>query len=150
MSTMQVTPGWNIPLNAVLVSLVVTILLSLINIGSTEALSAIISLTITSLISSYLISIGCVLLKRLRGQPLPPRRWSLGRFGMAINMAAIAFLIPIFIFAFFPPKTPVNRENMNWSIAMYGGMILFATGYYWVKGRHNFIPPVALVKREFQ
>lgn len=148
--TTQVTPGWNIPLNAVMVSLVVTILLSLINIGSTVALSAIISLTITSLISSYLISIGCVLLKRLRGEPLPPRRWSLGRFGMAINIAAMAFLIPIFIFAFFPLQTPVQKETMNWSIVMYSGMIIFATVYYWVKGRHNFIPPVALVKRELQ
>ncbi|EAU39378.1 conserved hypothetical protein [Aspergillus terreus NIH2624] len=143
-----VTPGWNIPLNSVMVSLAVTILLSLINIGSQVALTAIISLTITSLMSAYILSIGCVLLKRIRGEPLPPRRWSLGCFGMAINIAALAFLFPIFVFAFFPLTSKVNKQTMNWSVVMYGGVITFASVYYWLRGRHQFIAPVALVKRE--
>ncbi|RLL98784.1 hypothetical protein CFD26_106363 [Aspergillus turcosus] len=143
-----VTPGWNIPLNSVMVSLAVTILLSLINIGSQVALSAIISLTITSLISAYILSIGCVLLKRIRGEPLPPRRWTLGRFGMAINIAALAFLLPIFVFAFFPLTSTVDTKTMNWSVVMYLGMLAFASVYYLIWGRHNFIAPVALVKRE--
>ncbi|KAK3117444.1 hypothetical protein LTR53_001209 [Teratosphaeriaceae sp. CCFEE 6253] len=45
----KITPGSNIPLNAVLVSLTVTSLLSLINIGSTAALNAILALTNCSL-----------------------------------------------------------------------------------------------------
>ncbi|KAJ6127327.1 hypothetical protein N7523_002939 [Penicillium sp. IBT 18751x] len=128
-----VTPGWNIPLNSVMVSLAVTVLLSMINIGSQVALNAIISLTITSLMSAYIVSIGCVLLKRLRGESLPPHRWSLGRYGLAVNVGALCFLLPLFVFAFFPLSTPVTRETMNWSVAI---------------GRHRFIPPVALVKRE--
>ncbi|KAJ5645398.1 hypothetical protein N7507_011409 [Penicillium longicatenatum] len=143
-----VTPGWNIPLNSVMVSLGVTILLSLINVGSQVALNAIISLTITSLMSAYIVSIGCVLLKRLRGEALPPHRWSLGRFGMAVNIGAMAFLLPIFVFAFFPLSTSVTRETMNWSVVMYVGVIGSATIYYWAKGRHHFVPPVALVQRE--
>ncbi|KAL4888025.1 amino acid permease-domain-containing protein [Aspergillus ambiguus] len=143
-----VTPGWNIPLNSVLLSLAVTVLLSLINIGSEEALLAIISLTITSLMSAYILSIGCVLLKRLRGEALPPRRWSLGCLGMAINIAALVFLVPIFVFAFFPLHKKVTNQNMNWSAVMYGGVITFASIYYWLRGRHQFIAPVALVKRE--
>ncbi|KAH1799465.1 hypothetical protein KXX36_009402 [Aspergillus fumigatus] len=145
---MQVTPGWNIPLNSVMVSLAVTILLSLINIGSQVALAAIVSLTITSLISAYILSIGCVLLKRIRGEPLPPRRWTLGRFGMAVNIAALAFLIPIFVFSFFPLTKTVDTKTMNWSVVMYLAMLTFASGYYVLWGRHNFIAPVALVKRQ--
>jgi amino acid transporter len=131
-----------------MVSLGVTILLSLINVGSQVALNAIISLTITSLMSAYIVSIGCVLLKRLRGEALPPHRWSLGRFGMAVNIGAMAFLLPIFVFAFFPLSTSVTRETMNWSVVMYVGVIGSATIYYWAKGRHHFVPPVALVQRE--
>ncbi|GAQ08164.1 hypothetical protein ALT_5485 [Aspergillus lentulus] len=142
-----VTPGWNIPLNSVMVSLVVTILLSLINIGSQVAMSAIVSLTITSLISAYILSIGCVLLKRIRGEPLPPRRWTLGRFGMAVNIAALAFLLPIFVFSFFPLTKKVDTKTMNWSVVMYLAMLTFASVYYLLWGRHNFIAPVALVKR---
>lgn len=131
-----------------MVSLFVTTLLSMINIGSEVALNAVISLTITSLLSAYIMSIGCVLLKRLRGEPLPHHRWSLGRFGMAVNAGALAFLLPLFVFAFFPLSTSVTPETMNWSIVMYIGVIGSATLYYWVRGRHHFIPPVALVKRE--
>lgn len=131
-----------------MVSLVITILLSLINIGSTVALTAIVSLTITSLMSSYIISISCLLLKRIRGQPLPYRRWSLGNWGIVVNICALIFLCPVFVFAFFPLATPVTLTTMNWSIVMYGGIIIFATAYYFLGGRHKFVPPVALVKRE--
>ena len=144
----QVTPGWNIPLNSVMVSLVVTILLSLINIGSQVALNAVISLTITSLLSAYILSIGCVFLKRLRGEELPHHRWSLGKFGMAVNFGALAFLCPMFLFAFFPLTTDVTVETMNWSVAMYVGVVGSVSLYYWARGRHHFIPPVALVKRD--
>nr|XP_001402058.2 amino acid permease [Aspergillus niger CBS 513.88] len=143
-----VTPGWNIPLNSVLVSLVVTAILSLINIGSNLALNAVISLTITSLMSAYILSIGCVLLKRLRGEKLPPRRWSLGRFGMTINIASLAFLFPIFVFSFFPLTKTVDAHSMNWSIVMYMAMVSFASVYYYFWGRYQFIAPVALVKRD--
>ncbi|KAJ5155229.1 hypothetical protein N7492_008032 [Penicillium capsulatum] len=143
-----VTPGWNIPLNSVMVSLVVTVLLSMINIGSEVALNAVISLTITSLLSAYIVSIACVLLKRLRGQPLPHHRWTLGRFGMVVNIGALCFLLPIYIFAFFPLYSNVTRETMNWGVVMYIGVIISASIYYWARGRHHFIPPVALVKRE--
>ena len=77
MNTFKLTPmalrRWNIPLNAILISLVVCVLLSLINIGSTAALNAILALDLASLLCSYTISIGCLTLKRLRGEPLPPR-----------------------------------------------------------------------------
>ncbi|KAK0511157.1 hypothetical protein JMJ35_006709 [Cladonia borealis] len=144
----HVTPGWNIPLNAVLVSLVVTVLLSLINIGSTVALDAIISLTIGSLVSSYIITVGCILMKRIRKEPLPARRWTLGRYGFAVNVCALLFLVPIFIFSFFPLATPVVASTMNWGVVIYSAMIIFATVYYFLYARHVYVPPVALVKRD--
>lgn len=148
LSHIQITPGWNIPINAVLISLLVTVLLSLINIGSTVALNAVVSLTVVSLIGSYMITISCVLLRRFHGPPLPPHRWSLGRYGAAINIAALCFLLPIFIFTFFPVATPVVASTMNWSIVLFGGIIIFATCYYFAFARHVYVPPVALVKRE--
>lgn len=98
--------------------------------------------------SSYIISISCLVLKRIRGEPLPEHRWSLGKWGMAINIAALAYLCPVFVFAFFPLTSTVTPVTMNWSIVMYAGVIIFATAYYWLGGRHKFVAPVALVKRE--
>lgn len=96
-----------------MVSFAVTSLLSLTNIGSTTALLAIVTLTIGSVMSSYVITIGCLLLKRIRGEPLPPHRWTLDRFGIVINIAALAFLLPVFVFAFFPLTSSMNPGSMN-------------------------------------
>jgi amino acid transporter len=71
----QVQPGWNIPLRAVFLSFIIASLMSLINIGSAVALNAINSLTISALLSSYMITIGCLLARRLRGEKLPFGRW---------------------------------------------------------------------------
>ncbi|KAM3421995.1 hypothetical protein BST61_g2372 [Cercospora zeina] len=144
----QVTPGWNIPLNAVLVSLLVTALLSLINIGSTAALSAILALTAVSLLTSYIVVIGCVLLKRIRRQPLPDRRWTLGRYGGIVNAIALCYLLMIYVFLFFPAATPVEPESMNWAIVMFISIMSIATLWYFVQGHKSYVPPVALVRRE--
>lgn len=48
----HVRPGWDIPLNSILISLCITALLSLINLGSTVAFNAIISIGVVSLLSS--------------------------------------------------------------------------------------------------
>jgi len=61
--------------NAVLVTAGFTIAMSVLNVGSTVAFAAVLSLSVTALMASYIISIGCVTLKRLRHEPLPYARW---------------------------------------------------------------------------
>jgi choline transport protein len=141
-------PGWNIPLRAVCISLVVSSLLACINLGSSTALNAINSLGGVSILTSYFITISCLIWRRVAGRPLPPRRWSLGRFGLAINIAALLFLLPVWFFAFWPLATPVTPANMNWSSTMFGGTISFALVYYAVRARHQYVGPVLQVKRE--
>ena len=138
----------NIPLNAIILSLVIVALVSLINIGSTVALNAINSITISALMSSYILTIGCLIYRRWRGDPLPARRWSLGRYGMAINLASMIFLLPMFVFAFFPIATPVQPASMNWGCLLFGGVIIIAGVYYAVWGHKVYTPPVRLLKRE--
>ncbi|KAL8834566.1 MAG: hypothetical protein Q9170_003694 [Blastenia crenularia] len=144
----QVKPGWNIPLNALWVSFGFGIVIALINLGSSVALNAVVSLTISALISSYIVSIGCLLSKRLRGEPLPPSRFSLGRWGMAINITALIFLVPLFFFLFFPTATPVDPQTMNWNVVMFGGITVFATVYYVLVGRKVYRPPVLIQNRD--
>ncbi|KAL8850881.1 MAG: hypothetical protein Q9221_004194 [Calogaya cf. arnoldii] len=144
----RVRPNWNIPLNALWVSFGFGIIIALINLGSSVALNAIVSLTISALISSYIVSIGCLVSKRLRGEPLPHSRFSLGKYGLAINIIALFFLTPFFIFCFFPITTPVDGETMNWAIAMFGGITIFASLWYVVVGKHIYRPPVLIQNRE--
>ncbi|KAK5125220.1 hypothetical protein LTR85_000896 [Meristemomyces frigidus] len=144
----QVSPGWNIPLRAVCVSMVVSSLLSLINIGSYTALNAINSLGGTSILFSYFITIGCLVWRRLCGAPLPSRRWSLGKYGLAVNIAALIFVTPILFFYVWPLSEPVTAANMNWSSPMFFAVLIIAAIYYWLYARHVYTGPVVLVKRE--
>ncbi|KAL9005509.1 MAG: hypothetical protein Q9188_001711 [Gyalolechia gomerana] len=144
----RVKPGWNIPLNALLVSLGFAIVIALINLGSSVALNAIVSLTMSALISSYIVSIGCLVSKRLRREPLPDSRFSLGKYGMVVNIAALVFLIPFFIFVLFPTATPVDAQTMNWNVSMFGGITVFATIYYILRGSKLYRPPVLIQNRD--
>ncbi len=56
--------------------------------GSYAAFNAFNSLGTTSLLFSYNITIGCLIWRRLYGQPLPARRWSLGKYGMPLNIVS--------------------------------------------------------------
>lgn len=125
------------------------ILLSLINIGSSAALNALFTLSGGSLLTSYTICIGCLVSKRLRGEPLPPRPWSLGRYGLAINIGALLCLLMLFVWSFFPAATPVEPSTMNWGCLIYGSVILFSTVYYLIVGRKVYTPPLDKVRREY-
>lgn len=135
-------------MRAVLTSMVVTSLLACINLGSSVALNAINSLGGVSIVSSYMVTIGCLIWRRLYGAPLPKRNWSLGRYGLAINVAAFLFLTPIFFFVFWPLAQPVTASNHNWSSVMFVSILIIAAIYYRIKGRHVYVGPVMLINRE--
>ena len=135
-------------MNATISPFIGVIVLALINIGSTVAFQATISLTVCALFSSYFVSIGCIALKRLRREPLPNARWSLGRFGIFINLFAVAFLAFIVFFSFFPTQTQFEADKFNWSIVIYGGIIILSTLYYVTGGKNTYHAPVELVKNE--
>lgn len=111
-------------------------------------MNAINSLGGVSILTSYFITISCLIYRRLKGPPLPPRRWSLGKYGLWINIVAIIYLIPLWFFAFWPLSTPVTPENMNWSSTMFGGVLIIALLYYYFVARHVYVGPVIFVKRD--
>lgn len=141
------TPGWDIPLRAVCLTVFITALLSLINLGSTVALNAINSLGGVSFLFSYIITLVCLIWRRVRGAPLPPRRWSLGRYGLAINVVALLFLLPVLFFYCWPLAQPVTALNLNWSSVAFSCVLLAALIYYVIKARHEYVGPVMRVKR---
>lgn len=108
----------NAPDNFVYLTSVVIGILYLVNLGSNAAFNIIISLILLALLSTHMISIGCVLRERLRGEELPPARWSLGRFGILVN--AFPFLTSGFVvvFCYFPDSLPVTTGDANWAPAV--------------------------------
>ncbi|KAF1844975.1 amino acid transporter [Cucurbitaria berberidis CBS 394.84] len=142
-----VPPKWNVPINAVCVSFAVSCLMSLVNLTSSVALLNIASLSTCAIMASYIVSISCIALKRIRGEPLPPSKFSLGRMGLAMNMASILFLIFVFVFSFFPSGPKPTAAGMNWGCVVLGGTVLFAVGYYFAKGRDVYVGPVEYMRK---
>lgn len=134
-------------MNSVVLTFTITTLLSLINIGSTVAFNAIGSLAVSAILGTYIISFSVLILRRLRGGPLPARRWTLGRCGIFVNIGAVLFLLVVWVFIFFPLQTPVTPSTMNWNVVMFGGTMIFAVIYYLCVGRNTYTAPVELVKR---
>lgn len=137
---------FHVPFNAVYLTSVLGGILCLINLGSTLGFTIIVSLSLLALLSTYMISIGCVLLKRIKGEPLPLARWSLGRFGLPINAFAFVYCGFILIFSCFPIALPVSTSDANWAPAVWVGVILMALVVYFVHGKRHFTPPVMFVE----
>lgn len=128
-------------------SATVVILLSLINIGSSVAFNQILSLGTGAMLTSYMISIGCVTLKRIRGEPLLPSKFNLGKFGLPINIISMFVLVFLYIMSFFPPQPNPTPATMNWAILAYGVVILWSVVYYFAWGRKNYVGPVEYVRK---
>ncbi|KAI7364579.1 hypothetical protein KC354_g5572 [Hortaea werneckii] len=116
--------------------------------GSYTAFNAFNSLGTVSILSSYTITVGCLIWRRLHEKPLPPRRWSLGRWGLAVNLFSLCLTMPMLFFYVWPLYYPVTASTMNWSSAMLGGVTIIALIYYVVKGSHDYAGPVSFIISE--
>jgi choline transport protein len=144
----NVRPGWDVPVNSIIVSFVVSCLLSIINIGSTIALNNITSLSLCAIISSYLVSIGLVFWRRITNRPLLPAPFTLSKpIGLVLNAVSLAFLMIAFVFSFFPGTNNPNAEQMNWAILIYGAVMVFALMHYFISARHVYDGPVEYVRK---
>lgn len=143
----HVSPTWNLPFNSVLVTFVSTSLLSLVNIGSATALNSITSLATNAYLTSYMVSIGCLIWRRWSGSPLLPSKFDLGRWGLPVYFAAEIFLACSFILCFFPMYNNPDAETMNYNIAFYGGVVALSTVYYFLYARFRYEGPVEYVQK---
>lgn len=116
-------------------------MLALVNIGSSTAFNAIISLTVASYFSSYEIAIILLIMKKVRGQKLALGPWNLGRWGLPINIFAACYTFVTVIFTFLPVGVPVDETSMNYSCVMYGGVVILGLVYYFVRGHRHYVGP---------
>lgn len=93
-----------------------------------------------------MISIGCVLRKRILKEDLPPARWSLGKLGLPINAFAFCYSFFVIIFSCFPSEVPVALDTANWAPAVWVGVIMIAVVVYFLHGRRKYTPPVIFVE----
>jgi amino acid transporter len=143
-----VHPTRKIPVNAIALSCLISVLLSLINIGSAAAFNAIISLNVAALMFSYAVSMSCVIWRKLfHPTTLPPKRWSLGRAGLPINILGLAYVLFALFWSFWPASYPTDIPDFNWSVVLFVGVFIISLVMYAVKGRREYVGPVVTVNR---
>lgn len=144
----RVTPGWLLPVNAIIVVIVLQILIGLLIFGPTTVLYGITGSAAICFFISYMIPIICLL---VRGRStLPKKRYfNLGRLGPIINMVSVAWTAMVSVFLCFPTYHPVTSTSMNYaSAAVAVGVLLF--GLVWMfHARKHYTIPAALYTPAF-
>ncbi|KAF8847927.1 amino acid transporter [Acephala macrosclerotiorum] len=136
-----------LPVNSIILTCIITCLLSLINIGSATAFNAIISLQVCAIMLTYLISVSCVLYRRLAHPELIPKaRWSLGKWGVPVNFVGVVYVSFVFFWSFWPNQVPVDVNNFNWSVVLFLGVLGICLVMYVVKGRKVYNGPVTIIR----
>lgn len=144
---MKVHPTRHVPVNATIVTSLISGAMALIYIGSPLAFYAITSLYVVAILQCYSLSIGCLLWRRLtRPETLPPAAWSLGKWGVPMNAAAVMFSVWAFFWSFWPQEYPVTAAGFNWAAAVFGVVLIGAMGYFAIKGRKQYFGPVVEVE----
>jgi amino acid transporter len=144
-----VRPGFDVPVNAILVIFIFAALISLINIGSTVAFNIVTSLGTGTLTLSYIICISCVIWRKLFDKPLLPTRFDMGKsFGLLVNLIAVVWLCLVLVIAFFPgvPAPLLTLLYANWSVVVWAGVILFSIAYFVLWARKRYVGPVEYVR----
>lgn len=113
----------------------------LINIASTSAIYAILSLNNLALASSYLQVVAFFFIYKIRGGKPDYGPFKLGRWGYAINIYAMCYLVFIVIWLPFPPYLPVTADNMNYSGPIFGFVVCAALVDWGFWGHKRFSVP---------
>ncbi|KAK5170645.1 uncharacterized protein LTR77_005234 [Saxophila tyrrhenica] len=137
----RVDSRWAIPTYTIFLTGLINALLGLINIGSSVAFNAIVSLVVSAYLSSYFIPIALMIRKRLRHEPIRFGPWNLGRWGLPVNCVAAVYTLVTVVFTFFPPSVPVDAQTMNYSCAVYGGVVVLGLVYYVLRGHKFYVGP---------
>lgn len=140
----QVDRQQRVPKRAILLVSGAIVILSVINIASETALSAILALSTSSLYVSYLIPIVMMIIRRLdtsRG-PISFGPWNLGRYGMAVNIYSLVFGVFVCIFVPFPTQIPVTAANMNWSGPVFIAVCLLLVLDWVFRARKSYVGPM--------
>lgn len=144
----HVNPKRQLPVNAIALSCLISMLLSIINIGSLTAFNAIISLNVAALMFTYFMSLSCVIYRKIyHPKTLPSKRWSLGKWGLPINIIALLYVIFAIFWSFWPGTTPTTLDTFNWSVVIFVGVFIISLLMYFVKGRYEYVGPVVTVNR---
>ncbi len=111
--------------------------LACLNIASYAAFGAFIALASLALFVSYSIAIACMLRARLQNK-VQYGGWTMGRFGVPINIFALVYSGWMSVFFCFPSYVPVTGNGMNYALPIFAFVILVALLLWIFDARKNW------------
>ena len=133
----HVDPKRRISVRSVWLPTCIAMVLSLLNMGSHTAFSVFVALSTLGLYQSYLVAIGCMVYARWRGG-VENVGWSLGRWGIAINVVAMIYSAHTIVFLAFPFGLPVNAATMNYALPINAAVFIIALGLWFGWAKDNW------------
>lgn len=132
-----------VPLWALALLTVVQILLGLIDLGSTSAFQAFISVGVMALALGYMIPIAISLFSNRR-EEVSKARWNCGRVvGPVVNVLAIAWIAFEMVLFSMPDALPVTAVSMNYASVVLVAFMLIALCWYLIHARKVYKGPPA-------
>lgn len=139
----RVNERWGIPFWALTLSAVVDCLLGLIYFGSSAAFSSFTGVATICLSTSYGLPILVSVCQRRR--LLEHASFSLGKFGMVINITTLCWImLSVVLFCMPTNLTGLDSSTMNYASAVFAGFATISLVWYFAWGRKNFSGPPVL------
>ncbi|EGY20094.1 hypothetical protein VD0002_g3649 [Verticillium dahliae] len=132
-------PKLDVPFNAMMLSMVVQILLGLLWFGSSAAFNAFSGVGVISLTAAYATPIAINLFTGRRA--VKDAKFSLGKFGVAANVIALAWsalAMPLFCM---PATIPVTLTTVNYAPVVFVFATLVSAVWYIIWGHKNYAGP---------
>ncbi|KAF2642471.1 amino acid transporter [Massarina eburnea CBS 473.64] len=121
----DITKG--LPVHALYVTTIMAGIFCAFRIGGAYAFENTISLYVLSILSTYMMAIGCLIYARCSpSKTLPHRRFTLGRYGFVINIFAFFYCFSLMLFACLPTKLPITARNSNWAPLVWVTIIIYS------------------------
>jgi urea carboxylase system permease len=124
----KVSPKTGAPILPAILTGGLTIALLLVNVGDASVFLDLTSVCIVMLYLAYLLVTGPLLVRRLRGQwTAAPGQFSLGRFGLPINLLAVAYGALMMVNIAWPRASVYDLEGGHWYLQWFAVLFVAAT-----------------------
>ena len=143
----RIHPRTKTPIVPAVVIGLLAIIILVVNINQPQIFVVITSIGIIMIYIAYLLVTGPMLLARMRGkwrsEDAPEGYFSLGRWGFAVNVAAVVWGLFMAINLIWPRQSIYNPVEpfhwyLKWGAVLFVGIVMFGGfAYYWFVQRHK-------------
>lgn len=137
----KVDPRVNVPVNATIFGGVLSLLLGLLILINTTAANALFSLYVAGNYLAWGMPVFLVLLPYGSAKFVPGPFYFGKVFTTIIHVTTVVWIAFVIIMSMFPDNKEVDKDTMNYTIAINGGVWLLTTIYYYVYGYKYYSGP---------